>query len=29
MKPDPVVNNNDELFIANMAQMNKIKYLEN
>jgi hypothetical protein len=28
MKVDPVVNNNDELFISNMAQINKIKYLE-
>jgi hypothetical protein len=24
---DPVINNNDELFISNMAQMQKIKYL--
>lgn len=28
MKIDPVVNNNDELFISNMGQVNKIKYLE-
>lgn len=28
MKVDPVVNNNDDLFISNMAQSNKIKYLE-
>jgi hypothetical protein len=25
---DPVVNNSDELFMANMTQLNKIKYLE-
>jgi hypothetical protein len=24
---DPVVNNADELFMANMTQLNKIKYL--
>jgi hypothetical protein len=28
MKVDPVVNNADELFMANMTQLNKIKYLE-
>jgi hypothetical protein len=28
MKVDPVVSNSDELFMANMTQINKIKFLE-
>jgi hypothetical protein len=28
MKIDPVVSSSDELFMANMTQLNKIKYLE-
>lgn len=28
MKVDPVVNNNDELFMTNLSQGTKIKFLE-
>jgi hypothetical protein len=28
MKVDPVVNNMDEMLMANMTQLNKLKYLE-